>query len=60
MELGRRIRRQGAFSHEEVAIMVRFVQRYLQYRRVGFGRTSAFRYAWLVATGGWVMPLPGR
>ena len=36
--------------------MVRFVQRYLQYRRVGFSRKSAVRYAWLVTTGGWAIP----
>ena len=30
--------------------MVRFVVRYLQYRRVGFGRIAALRYAWLVGS----------
>ncbi len=32
--------------------MVRFLVRYFQYRRVGFGRTAALHYAWLVSTGG--------
>jgi hypothetical protein len=25
------------------------IQRYVQYRRVGFGRLAAWRFAWLVA-----------
>jgi hypothetical protein len=29
--------------------MSQLFQRYLQYRRVGFGRLDALRYAWLVA-----------
>jgi hypothetical protein len=40
--------------------MIRIFQRYLQYRRVGFGRISAFHYAWLVTTGGRAIPLLGR
>lgn len=32
--------------------MVWFIRRYLQYRRVGFGRIAAWRFAWLVGTGG--------
>ncbi len=39
--------------------MLRFVQRYLQYRRVGFGRFAALHYAWLVSTGGRLLQ-PGR
>ena len=31
--------------------MVRFLRRYFQYRRVGFSRTAAFHFAWLVSTG---------
>ncbi len=30
--------------------MFQLLQRYLQYRRVGFGRISAMRFAWLVVT----------
>jgi hypothetical protein len=30
--------------------MSQFLQRYVQYRRVGFGRWAAFRFAWLVVT----------
>jgi hypothetical protein len=30
--------------------MLQLLQRYLQYRRVGFGRLAAFRFAWLVVT----------
>jgi hypothetical protein len=31
--------------------MARFLQRYVQYRRVGFGRIAALRFAWLVSAG---------
>jgi hypothetical protein len=34
-----------------VAAMICFLKRYLQYRRVGLGRISAFHYAWLVSAG---------
>ena len=37
--------------------MVPFLRRYLQYRRVGFGRAAAFHYAWLVSTGGRTLQL---
>jgi hypothetical protein len=30
--------------------MLQLLQRYIQYRRVGFGRLAAFRFAWLVMT----------
>ena len=30
--------------------MLQLLRRYLQYRRVGFGRLTAFRFAWLVVT----------
>ena len=40
--------------------MVRFLKRYVQYRRVGFGRIAAFHYAWLVSTGGRPLQLIGR
>jgi hypothetical protein len=39
--------------------MVRFQQYYLGYRRLGFGRFDAFRFAWMVATAG-VRPIPVR
>ena len=32
--------------------MARLHQRYLEYRRVGFGRIDALRFAWLVAING--------
>ncbi len=31
--------------------MAQLLQRYFQYRRVGFGRIAAFRFAWLVSKG---------
>jgi hypothetical protein len=31
--------------------MVEFLQHYFQYRRVGFGRHAALRFAWLVKSG---------
>ena len=31
--------------------MVRFLVRYVEYRRVGFGRVAALHYAWLVSSG---------
>ena len=40
--------------------MIRFVQRYLQYRRVGIRRIAALHYAWLVTTGGRAIQLLGR
>lgn len=40
--------------------MVRFLKRYFQYRRVGFGRIAAFHYAWLVSSNGRALPLFGR
>ena len=40
--------------------MVRFLKRYFQYRRVGFGWTAAFHYAWLVGSNGRPLPLFGR
>lgn len=30
--------------------MTKFIQRYLEYRRVGYGRVAAFHFAWMVAT----------
>jgi len=30
--------------------MSQFLQRYVQYRRVGFARLAAVRFAWLVVT----------
>jgi hypothetical protein len=39
--------------------MVRLYQRYLDYRRVGFKRTAAFRFAWLVVMAG-ADPIPVR
>jgi hypothetical protein len=39
--------------------MIRFEQYYLEYRRVGFSRLDAFRFAWLVVTAG-VKPIPIR
>jgi hypothetical protein len=30
--------------------MAQFLQRYFQYRRVGFDRVAAARFAWLVST----------
>jgi hypothetical protein len=36
--------------HQEVSSMARLVQRYIQYRHVGFGRVAAIRFAWLVVT----------
>ena len=32
------------------AEMLQLLKRYIQYRRVGFGRLAAFRFAWLVMT----------
>jgi hypothetical protein len=29
--------------------MASFVQRYLEYRRVGLGRIAAFRFAWVIS-----------
>lgn len=43
--------------------MIRLPQRYLDYRRVGFGRLDAFRFAWLVALSGrrpLMLRLPAR
>ena len=31
-------------------MMLQLLKRYLQYRRVGFGRASALHFAWLVVT----------
>ena len=31
--------------------MVEFIAHYFQYRRVGFGRIAALRFAWLVGGG---------
>ncbi len=39
--------------------MTRLHQRYLEYRRVGFSRINAFRFAWLVGVTG-AKPLPLR
>jgi hypothetical protein len=39
--------------------MIRFEQYYLEYRRIGFSRLDALRFAWLVATAG-VKPIPVR
>jgi hypothetical protein len=30
--------------------MAQFVQRYLQYRHVGFGRLAALRFAWMLVS----------
>lgn len=30
--------------------MSQFIQRYLEYRRIGYGRVSAFQFAWLVTS----------
>ena len=38
--------------------MARFLQRYFQYRRVGFGRMAALHFAWLVSSG--TRPAPVR
>jgi hypothetical protein len=37
--------------------MVRLYQHYLTYRGVGFARSDAFRYAWIVAVNG-ATPIP--
>jgi len=38
--------------------MTRFIQRYLEYRRVGHSRISAWRFAWLVGNArGGVLPI---
>ena len=39
--------------------MIRLQQYYLGYRRLGFSRLDAFRFAWLVVTAG-VKPIPIR
>jgi len=39
--------------------MAQFLQRYMQYRHVGFGRLAAFHFAWLV-TAAAVRPAPLR
>lgn len=36
--------------HQEVSRMSQFLRRYVQYRRVGFGRMAALHFAWLVVT----------
>jgi hypothetical protein len=38
--------------------MVRFFQRYFEYRRVGYSRLNALHFAWLVTTAR--RPLPSR
>lgn len=40
--------------------MTQLLQRYLQYRRVGFGRLAAFHYAWMVTSAGTGKPLTLR
>ncbi len=40
--------------------MVRFLKRYFQYRRVGFGRAAALHYAWLVSSSGRTVQVIGR
>jgi hypothetical protein len=43
--------------------MAQFLHRYMQYRRVGFGRLAAFHFAWLVTGAGArpaIVRLPGR
>lgn len=38
-------------SHEGVTTMFRLVRyHYLEYRRLGFNRLAALRFAWMVAT----------
>ena len=39
--------------------MARLCQHYLDYRRVGFNRLDAMRFAWLVVVGG-AEPIPLR
>jgi hypothetical protein len=39
--------------------MTRLIERYLEYRKVGFGPVNAFRFAWLVARTG-ARPVPIR
>jgi hypothetical protein len=39
--------------------MANLLQRYVEYRSLGFGRIDAFRFAWLVATAR-LAPLPLR
>jgi len=39
--------------------MIRFQRYYVGYRRLGFSRLDAFRFAWIVATAG-VKPIPVR
>jgi hypothetical protein len=34
----------------EMLQLSQLLQRYVQYRRVGFGRLAAWRFAWLVVT----------
>ena len=41
------VRINGAMPEEDPE-MLQLLQRYLQYRRVGFGRVAAFHFAWLV------------
>lgn len=33
-----------------MSFLPQLLHRYVQYRRVGFGRLAAMRYAWLVVT----------
>ncbi len=42
--------------------MAQFLQRYFQYRHVGFGRIAALHFAWLVSMGSRpaTVRLPGR
>jgi hypothetical protein len=40
--------------------MIRFLRRYAQYRKVGFGPIAAWRFAWLVTSGSRALPLLGR
>jgi hypothetical protein len=39
----------GGPIFKEVHTMASFVQRYLEYRRVGLGRIAAFRFAWVIS-----------
>jgi hypothetical protein len=40
--------------------MTQLLQRYLQYRRVGFGRLAAFHFAWVVTSASGNGPLTLR
>jgi hypothetical protein len=39
--------------------MAQLLKRYVQYRRIGFQRMAALRFAWMVATAG-IRPTPNH